>query len=349
MLKKISAISKVGHSFESIRGFIALISVDGFLVLREIKNNREYLILDEIFTGLGIFSETEIYLNQGFVSKILSTDTLLTTDVPCKIEAVTSKRVICSEKENRNRYLISKLREGNSEWKKLLKRGKCLYLNESFLINTKYLDDSIILSYNLEDGGEIWSYDVTNLGTWQDYDSSEKIIQVSRILGIYEDHVYLYLNSGKVLILNVETGEKISVLENDKNTDQGSFSGMFMNAIELDESKGKLIQLFNQRYTEVDLNTKVVTQIHLEDMKSLNLENMSRFVYDDDHIFFTDKNHQKLGALNRSTLKIDWTYELSQEEISKSEQPRYGRDLKLRGNRLYVLDNKFTLHIFEKE
>ncbi|HHH49628.1 MAG TPA: hypothetical protein ENK52_01470 [Saprospiraceae bacterium] len=204
---------------------------------------------------------------------------------------------------------------------------------------------NLIKCISNKDGSEIWSYDVTNLGTWQDYDSSEKIIQVSRILGIYEDQVYLYLNSGKILLLNINTGEKISVLENDKHPKYDTFG----DSIELDIKRGKLIQLARQDLIEVDLQSREVSMNPIEDMKSLNIENASRIAYDANHIYFTDKNNQTLGALNRSTHKLDWAYKLSQEGVSKSEQPRYGRDLKLRGNRLYVLDNKFTLHIFEKE
>lgn len=207
---------------------------------------------------------------------------------------------------------------------------------------------NLVFAFN-RDGSELWRYDLSHLGSWIDYDKKEKVIEVSRILGVFEDRVYVYLNNGKVLVLNLKTGEKITVLENDKNTDQGSFKGMFMDAIELDRNSGKLIQLFNQRYTEVVINTNSVSQSYIEEMKSLRLENMSRFAFDNEHIFFTDKNHQKLGSLNRSTLKIDWTYDLSEVEINESAGQRFGRELNLKNDRLYVLDNKNTLHVFENE
>ena len=198
-------------------------------------------------------------------------------------------------------------------------------------------------------GQKRWEYDTSELGNWSDYDGKEKTTEVSRILGVRNEALYSYLNNGSILVLNIKSGEKIAVVENDKNTDQGSFSGMFMKAIELDKESGKLIQLFNQRYTEVDLESNVVKQLFLDDFKDQGIGNMSRFVYDSDHIYFTDKNSQTLGALNRTTHKLDWTHKLSQEGVSESEQPRYGRELKLNGDRLYVLDNKNTLHIFEKE
>ncbi len=208
------------------------------------------------------------------------------------------------------------------------------------------IDDSIVIGYDLKDGGEAWRYDVSELGLWYDYNGTEREVQISRILGVYEYGLFVYLNSGRILILDVRTGGKIKLLENDK--DRVSNRRAFGFSIELDGDKGRLIQLANQDLIEVDLNSGRVSQIAIGDMISLNLENFSRIRYDKDHILFTDKHHHKLGALNRMTMKIEWTYEFSQEGISESEQPRYGRELRLKDRRLYVLDNKNTLHIFER-
>ncbi|QFZ53942.1 hypothetical protein FEZ18_03510 [Oceanihabitans sp. IOP_32] len=201
---------------------------------------------------------------------------------------------------------------------------------------------------SIGDNGKIdWKFDTSELGNWSDYDGKEKTTEILRILGVRNEALYSYLNNGKILVLDIKTGKKILVIENDKNTDQGSFSGMFMNAVELDEESGRLIQLFNQRYTEVDLNSVSVSQEFLNEMEEQGLKNMSRFVFNHDHIYFADKNNSKVGALDRVTKKIDWTYELSQDGVT--EQSRYARGLKLNSNRLYVLDNKSSLHIFERQ
>jgi len=197
-------------------------------------------------------------------------------------------------------------------------------------------------------GLELWSFDLKHLGLWFDYDKKEKSNQVSRVLGVYKNQIYLYLNSGKVLVLNQSTGEKVCLIENNVNADQGVFKGMFMNSIELDISKAKLIQIFNQRYTEVDLNNNIVSQHLIHEMYSLKLSNLSRCAFTEEHIFFTDKTHHKLASLNRSNLRIDWTFDLSESAKNKSnELGRFGRKLSFNHKRLFVTDNENALHIFE--
>lgn len=194
------------------------------------------------------------------------------------------------------------------------------------------------------EGLVIWNYDLNDLGLWIDYDGQKKKHQVLRALCVYQSSLYLFLNSGKILVLDIATGEKIAVLKNDKHPKFDTFG----DSIELDIKSGKLIQLARQDLIEVDLQTREVSMTRIEDMNPQNIENASRIAYDNTHIYFTDKNAQTLGAVNRATHKLDWTHKLSQEGVSESEQPRYGRDLKLKEDRLYVLDNKNTLHVFEK-
>lgn len=215
-----------------------------------------------------------------------------------------------------------------------------LYIDGEYLLSGIKNNISLI-----DDNGNIeWKFDTAEIGCWSDYDGSEKQTQVNKILGIYEDKIYILLNSGKILILDIKSGDKITILKNDKHPKFDTFG----DSIELDPNNGKLIQLANQDLIEVDLhNTYTVTLTPLEDMESLNLENYSKFVFDDDFIYFTDYHHYKLGSLNRKTLKIDWIYDFPQDH-DQSDNPRFGRELKLFNERLYVIDNKHTLHIFQK-
>lgn len=195
------------------------------------------------------------------------------------------------------------------------------------------------------DGTIAWHYNLSALDTWLDHDGRKKQTRVNKIIGVQDDTIYALLNSGKVLLLDIKSGEKITVLKNDRHPKFDTFG----NSIELDFKSNKLIQLANQDFIEVDLESLEISLTPIEDMKSSGLENFSNVVFDSDHVYFTDKNSQTLGALNRYTHKLDWIYKLPQERLSKSEQPRYGRELKLKDNIFYVLDNKNTLHIFDKE
>ena len=216
-----------------------------------------------------------------------------------------------------------------------------LFIDRDILVGS---GKDVISLFN-SSGSIVWKYITSTLGDWNDYNGNRKQTQISRNLGVYENQLFSLLNNGRILVLNLESGTKVDLLENDKNTDQGSFSGMFMKSIELDQKNGKFIQLFNQRYTEVEISSGNVIQVHLEEMKEKGLENMERFIFDDDHIFFSDQYHQKIASLNRDTLKIDWIHDLSDD----SGSPRFAREIKADGNKLFALDNKNTLHIFERE
>ncbi len=204
----------------------------------------------------------------------------------------------------------------------------------------------VLIGIGNEDGNEKWNFKLSNLGTWFDYDKTEKPFQILKILGIHKKEIFIYLNNGHILVLNLETGKKTAVIANDKNINQGFFSGSFSSNIQFDAINNKLVQLFRKTYTELDLDSKKVTQYEISDLKQLNLENTSNFVFDDEFIYFTDKNEKKLGKLNRENLKIQWTYSFN-KTLQNSNV--YGRTLKIKGNYFYVLDNNQTLHIFEKE
>lgn len=225
-------------------------------------------------------------------------------------------------------------------WEKQLKYLP-FFLSETYLVSAFKKE---VIHYDLN-GVENWVFNTSILGKWYEYDGRENDVETSNLLGGVFNQLYIYLTSGKILVLDSETGEQKNIIKNDANDKFDTFGY----SIELDANNGKLIQLANQDLIEVDLhNNYTVTQTPIEDMKSLNLENYSKFVFDDDFIYFTDYHHCKIVSLNRKTLKIDWVYDFPQDH-DQLDNPRFGRELKLINERLYVLDNKHTLHIFQKE
>ncbi len=237
-----------------------------------------------------------------------------------------------------NTFLVD-LKNEHILWKKNIKILPYFFDNATMLGGL----NNHINCFN-SDGEIIWTYDVSVLGTWLDYDKTEKAIQFVKIIGTYKEELYIYLNNGCILVLHSKTGRKETLISNDKNIHQGFFSGRFSSLIQLDRGSKKLIQFFRKEYTEVDLITKEVMQYSVEDTNLLGLENISTFVFDEEYIYFSDKNKGKLGTLKRKGLKINWTYELPQVE---GKPLTYARSLKLKENYLYVQDNKNTLHIFQ--
>ncbi|MCO5278819.1 MAG: hypothetical protein M9911_12585 [Saprospiraceae bacterium] len=331
------------------------------LVIRSVNGNLELynILLQESFPIYGRDSESKTYHYKKWI-------------------------LISKRKEDRNpmSYDLIKYDISTYQSEVLLEDSFPLYIYSSKLLVKKYLESkTVVAQFDLElqvyeweldfdfrpfchvkgivygymgrkhntivavsriDGLVIWNFDLNKLGSWIDYSGKEKNIEASRILGAHSNKLYIYLNNGKVLILDVEFGERINIFENSKHPKFDTFG----NSIEIDIRSNKLIQLANQDLIEVDLESMEISMTEIKDMKSFGLENFSFVAFDSDYIFFTDKNHQTVGALNRATKKLDWTYKLSQEGISNSEQPRYGSELRLKGDRFYVLDNKNTLQIF---
>lgn len=236
------------------------------------------------------------------------------------------------------------LEKGNILWEKKIENLP-FFITDKLLISAQ---NSRIKKVNIN-GIEEWTYNTTQLGTWAEYDGRTMQTEVRKILGVLDEKLYIYLTSGRVLVLDINTGEKIGFIKNDKNIDQGSFFGMFMKAIELDKANNKLILLFNERYTEVNLESLSVSETHIDDMKMHNISNMSEFVFDDEYIYFSDRYECKLAALNRKTMRIDWIHSFSDTASCELGGSHHGRHLKLHNGRLYVVDNKHTLHIFEHE
>lgn len=344
----INHIEEVGHSFIELQDKIVYISKYGDCDIFNVHGEKLNSI-DGNFAKLDCYSPYEFYLGFDFQSKIVNIEDKVIIDYPFMIQDCDKLRNLCSYRKEGKRYFASVLKSGQIEWERQIKTGKFIKLFKRNFLNSKYLTDSFIGLYSCLTGDELWTFDTTTLGIWIDYDKTEKTTEVQRVLGELDDKLYIYLNNGKILILNLLTGDKIDLLENDKNTDQGSFKGRFMSAIQLDKKYSKLIQLFNQRYTEVDIQNKTVSQIHIEDMIRNNLTNMNGFVFDDDLIYFSDRNECKVATLNRKTMQIDWVHTFYENESCEIGGNRFGRDLKLSGHRLYVLDNKHTLHVFEKE
>lgn len=69
----------------------------------------------------------------------------------------------------------------------------------------------------------------------------------------------------------------------------------------------------------------------------------SNFTVTDTHIFIVDAMGFKMGCINRSTGKVDWSVDVGEGKVTLPHAPIVYRD------RLYILDDEGTLHIYERE
>lgn len=300
----------------------------------------ENILFVEFFSPLNGFEDTYLTSLENLEKKIFQQFNGYLIRSNCNYNAIALKY---DENFNETTSLLN-LESGEFIWQKKLNYLPH-FINQNLLLSA--IKNNVI-RFNLS-GEELWTFDTNTLGTWIDYDKLEKQTEIRRVLGELDDKLYIYLNSGKILIINLNSGSILKILENHTYITNNSWSGNFDNNIEIDYSNKKLIQLFRTDYTEVDLSTLEIKKFGIESLKNQNLENINRIAFDDDYIFFSDRDECKVASFNRKTMQVDWVYAFSDNVSCEIGGNRYGKDLKLYGNRLYALDNKHTLHIFEKE
>ncbi|MBK7427998.1 MAG: hypothetical protein IPI60_13735 [Saprospiraceae bacterium] len=99
---------------------------------------------------------------------------------------------------------------------------------------------------------------------------------------------------------------------------------------------------------DVYINKVKAVQFDLKDTFSQsNIEARRGAVKLDKWLVFADDLNNKVAAFNLETHELDWIWDLPQDDISHNERARCPLEIKGNDNKLYVKDNKNTLHIFE--
>ncbi len=259
-----------------------------------------------------------------------------------------SKLIVKYKDEYKNKVtVLFDLKTESIEW--IYRFNIKYYLTHKLGILCKNEFNKKVVFLDTVSGEELWTLDTTALGKWQDYNKTDKQTEVSRVIGEFEEKLYLYLNNGKILVLDIQNGKHLKVLFNDKYNSAGRFNESFDYNIQIDNKNRKLIQLFRHDYTEVNLDTYEVIHDKIAAFEFNKLENTGSIVFDDNYIYFSDRNECKVASFNRQTYEVDWVHALSDPHTGEVDGSRFGKDQKLYGNILYVLDNKHTLHIFKKE
>lgn len=217
-------------------------------------------------------------------------------------------------------------------------KTQILYGNQNIVVCYNRKENTIIIR-NSSNGEVNQHISLNEYQTWTDF-GNEKVHKPTRVLGECNGKLYTLLDSGKILCSNNSTQELIS---NTENKDQGSFFGSFMSSIELDCQNKNMFQLFNSRYTEIDIETNEVKQTILIELRESNITNMNRIAFDHSDIYFIqeDSDFRALHKFNRESKTIIDTIQLT-----NNSRINY---IESKANKLYCYDfgNKMY-RIFEK-
>lgn len=220
---------------------------------------------------------------------------------------------------------------------------------DSLFQNCKYIykeSNQDILFLDIEKNAKT-KFNLTSLGTWQD-GAIEKNYQVRELSGIHDNTLVCTLNSGGILLLDIEKGEVKAFFKDakiqggifQKEKDSSIFIGLkHTTFIEFDAHTGEILK---HKSIQDEL-----TRIERESKKQGRWVTVGTSIYENGLIYFYSETDM-LFIFNPATLKIEDFYEFDFDFHSKGQQLKGGKEnLQVKGNKIYCLDTTNTLHILE--
>nr|WP_314245421.1 hypothetical protein [Capnocytophaga leadbetteri] len=209
----------------------------------------------------------------------------------------------------------------------------------------------------------LWEFSLASLGKWKNPYTDEEIdFQVRRLIGIYNNILWVFLNAEGFIGLDIETGElKYRIPEYHQAIGKTSTSsyddskGFFRSDYLLNSEKGKILGLAVDVFIEIDLTQEppFVTQYGLqEEFEKYNIKKANdtagSYVVQDNLLYFYLAEQLKFGILDINTKEIIYISEPI-AVVERDDSFTRLRDLKVSENKVYILDSNHTLHIFERE
>ena len=174
---------------------------------------------------------------------------------------------------------------------------------------------------------------------------------IRKVLGVYQDVLWVWIDNSRLVSLNIQTGTVLSshrIPDLDPVLSNRNFLFPYF-----DEKKGVIAFLEHHYYVEFDLLTQQV--LLLKSFVTSNPDadwNFSINTFTDDYVYFTARrgpdrsSPSHLGVFNRKRLQVEWSQDL---ELWKTDPYCFlNQPPQFAANKLYALDSKGTLHIFEK-
>jgi len=211
----------------------------------------------------------------------------------------------------------------------------------------------------------LWEFPLSSLGKGKDYNTDEEFdYEVEQFVGIYNNILWVYIERGGFIGLDIQTGElKHRILgipkgnlfgKVDSYVDSEEFYIFYRAKFILDEKKGIIIGLIADRFFEIDLNKEKITPMLYgmwDKMEKMNLKkygvNGNTSLQGDLLYFYNDKELQ-FGVLDINTKEIIYVSEPI-AVVERDDCFTQLKDLKVSENKVYILDSNHTLHIFERE
>lgn len=244
-----------------------------------------------------------------------------------------------------------------------LKKNKLLWKKDFYISFFSFgdflfdIDKESLSCYDPTNGNSCWQF---TLNEERKYNQGEhKALAnnaIERIIGLFENTLWVVTNLGHLLGISVETGVKVYHLTTPINipTEWGNWQ-IFIEAQQsvIDYEQGILFGIHNNIYWECDLKIPEKTYLYYDISASCEKHQIKSTlsgylpVWHNDEIFFGQQEWAKdssfVGIFNRKTREITWTSREINSDLFKGLNK-----IDFANNKLYVLDREGTLTILSK-
>ena len=215
-----------------------------------------------------------------------------------------------------------------------------------------------IRAFSIQKKEHLWEFPLSSLGKWKNSWDEERYFEVYKLIGIYNNIFWAFIELGGFVGLDIETGElKYRIPEYDQAIGKTICKGkdFFRSDYFLNSEKGKILGMAMDVFIEMDLTQEppFVTQYGLqEEFEKYNIKKANDtaedFVVQDNLLYFYLAEQLRFGVLDINTKEIIYVSEPI-AVVERDDCFTQLKDLKVSENKVYILDSNHTLHIFERE
>ena len=221
-----------------------------------------------------------------------------------------------------------------------------------------YDDVMSIRAFSIQKKEHLWEFSLASLGKWKNSWDEERYFEVYKLIGIYNNIFWAFIELGGFIGLDIETGElKYHIPEYHQAIGKTICKGkdFFRSDYFLNSEKGKILGMAMDVFIEIDLTQEppFVTQYGLqEEFEKYNIKKANdtagSYVVQDNLLYFYLAEQLRFGILDINTKEIIYISEPI-AVVERDDSFTQLKDLKVSENKVYILDSNHTLHIFERE
>lgn len=217
----------------------------------------------------------------------------------------------------------------------------------------KFPSNTVLEKVSLVDNQIVWQTNLKTLGKY-----FKKEYEIENVIGVHNGELLVGCSNTVLLAINPNTGAIIHQWQTIEKTADGTILDSKISnftSVALLPNENKLMGVGDSSVWEIDLVSRLATRHYLsEELAQYDIDCLTGkkcIALNDTHLILTAYTNEDLNvfkvfgvilALNIKTLKIDWMH-----NFKESKKGNF-RKTEVAGDKLYQIDDKGNLFIFEK-